>query len=114
MAEWWLLRALAYAANLRILGRRQLIFNLPAGVPKRRFFSSYGVVFLGRSVPSGVVPGDGDGGHDSKLRREIDGGGPDCSFSFYFRVLSAEVRGLGCIFNFSRDPLCNMYPTALN
>jgi hypothetical protein len=92
MAEWWLLRALAYAANLRILGRRQLIFNLPAGVPKRRFFSSYGVVFLGRSVPSGVVPGDDVGGREVDLFYKSGGGGPDGVLLLLFRVLLVKAE----------------------
>ena len=60
MAGRRLLRALRCAADLLIVCRRQLILYLPVGVPKWRLFCTRSAALFGCSVPSGVVPGDGD------------------------------------------------------
>lgn len=97
MAERQPLRALAYAADLRIYCRCQLIFNLPAGVPKGRPYGSSSAALFGGFIPSGSVPGDGVAGRDWMHRRELGGQGPDCFFNLCFGVLFLE--GL----------LCNLY-----
>jgi hypothetical protein len=87
MAERRPLRALAYAADLRISCRRQLINNLLAGVPNGRPFNSGSTAFFGNFIPSGLVPGDGVAGRDWRRRRELGGNGLDCFPYICFRVL---------------------------
>jgi hypothetical protein len=91
MAEGPPLQASTYAVDLRIPGWRHLIFNLLAYMPMGTLFSSSGVVFLNPSIPSDIVLIDGVGHREWKLQHEIGGGGPDCLFSFCFRILFAEV-----------------------
>jgi hypothetical protein len=87
MAEWRLLQAMLSAAGLRILCRRQLNHNLPAGVPKGRFFCSSSASLFGGFVPSFLVPDDEVAGRDWKLQRKLGGDGLDCFSHLWCRVL---------------------------
>jgi hypothetical protein len=100
MAEWRLLRALAFSADLRIFGWRHLIINLLAGVPKWRPYSSRSAALFGGCIPSGFVPGDAAAGRNWSLRREEGGKGPDCFSGFSSRVLVVKVEGLSVVLNF--------------
>jgi len=96
-------------ADLRILGRRQLFFNLLADVPKGRPLGSSSAAIFGGLVPSGFVPGDEVAGRDWKRRRELGGDGPDGFSVSCFRVLFAKSEDL-VVFSFFVDVLyvkCN-------
>ena len=86
MVEWRSL-ALAYVDGLLILGRRQLIFNLPAGIP-----------FSVRFVPSVIAPSDVAGGRGCKLCREISGIGPYHFSDLSFMAIFAKGENLFVIF----------------
>jgi hypothetical protein len=94
MAEWRLLRALAFPADLQIICWRQLINNLLASEPKWRPFNSRSVALFGGCIPSGFVPGDAAVGRNWRNRREEGGKGPDCFSVFFLRVLVVKVEGL--------------------
>jgi hypothetical protein len=94
MAEWRLLRALAFPADLRIVCWRQLINNLLAGVPKWRPFISRSAALFGGCIPSGFVPGDVAAGRNWRIRRDGGGKGLDCFSVCFLRVSVVKVEGL--------------------
>jgi hypothetical protein len=100
MVERWPLRALAYAADLSIVFRRQLIYNLLADMPKLRPFSSTSVMLFDGFIPSGLVPDDGVPSHVWKLRHEEGGHGPDCFSDLCGRVLFVKVEDLAINLDF--------------
>jgi hypothetical protein len=102
------------AADLRILCRRQLTSNLPAGVPEGRAFSSSSAAFFDGFVPSGTVPGGGAAGRVCELRRELGGDGPDCFPLICCRVLFAFSEDYLVIPNFQKVLLVICKATALN
>jgi len=113
MAERRPLRALTYAADLRVDCRRQLIFNLPADAPKGRPFSSRSAALFGGFVPSGYVPGDGAAGRDWMQRRELGGQGLDCFSYLCSRVLVAKGEALVVLFIFQKVLHVKCIATAL-
>jgi hypothetical protein len=64
----------------------------------RRPYAELSMAFFVVSVPSGVVPGAGDDGHGRSSLSFTCGGGPDCIFSFIFRVLARKVRDCVIVF----------------
>jgi hypothetical protein len=79
-----------------LLQRHQhcIVFNLLAGVPKRRPYSDSVTALDAGSSPSGLVPGGGAGGRDIECfvfygREE----GPDCILKLLFWVLLVIVGG---------------------
>jgi hypothetical protein len=73
MDERRLPRALTFSADLRIFSQRQLIHNLPAGVPKGMPCNSKITTLFGDFIPSGPVPGNGADALDWRRRRELGG-----------------------------------------
>jgi hypothetical protein len=78
--------------------------SLQARVLIQRVFSNSVATFVASPPPSGVVPGDGEGGREFELSN-IDGGeGSDGVFKFLFRVLSVKVEDC-VIFSFFLEVL---------
>uniref|UniRef100_A0ACD5YC70 Uncharacterized protein n=1 Tax=Avena sativa TaxID=4498 RepID=A0ACD5YC70_AVESA len=76
-----------------------LTFFLPAGVPKGRILRSCAAAFNIAPVPSGVVPGDDEGGRGIKLICKSGGEGPDGVLLFLFRVFSIKVEDYNVFFH---------------
>jgi hypothetical protein len=114
MAERRLLRALTCAADLRIISRRQLITNLPAGVPMWRPFFSSSAALFGGFIPSGLIPGDVVAGRDWKNRRKEGGDEPDCFSDLYARVLVVKVEDLILFLDFFEVLLVKCIATEYN
>ena len=78
----------------------KVLFNLLAIMPFWRP-SSFGAASSRPLVPSGVVPGDEDGGcSELWIDHTGEGAGPNCFHKFLFRVLGAKFRDMVVIFRF--------------
>lgn len=82
-------------------GQRLMVFyNLLAVMPIWRP-TSYGAACSRPLVPSGVVPGDEEGGC-AVLWKNLtgEGAGPNCALKYFLRVLCAKCNGMVVIFRF--------------
>jgi hypothetical protein len=86
-------------------------FNLQAGVPTRRPFSSPSAASIVASSPSGVVPGDAADGRSVELILVFGGAGLDCFFLSSVRVLVVKAEGLFVFSLFPKDRYVNCYST---